>query len=253
VQVVKMVVASAVNEKGKQTHPREWNEEFIDLPVVSKKKQRCPTFSGDVVTGILSKTKKEKYRRFGEGLGIDIKNISPDCSTIKIIEKAWRGERQRFLKTESGEREVDIHPSVAAMLREYIGERKSGLLFASKSGRPFTAIKHLAGILRRTLHPILAELSQPKCGAHAFRRFRNAYLRNYALCPEGLRKFWLGWSDQDMSDLYDKIREDDAFRKEWAEKAGVGYTIPAKPVSKTTQLVYNGPQNAVAVEREKVA
>ena len=137
VQVVKMVVASAVNEKGKQIHPREWNEEFIDLPVVSKKKQRCPTFSGEVVTGILSKTKKEKYRimfalfaaaglRFGEGLGIGIKNISPDCSTIKIIEKAWRGERQRFLKTESGEREVDLHPSVAAMLREYIGERKSG-------------------------------------------------------------------------------------------------------------------------------
>src|SRR5215469_12856359 len=93
--------------------------------------------------------------------------------------------------------------------------RKSGLLFASKSGRPLQQ----SNILRRTLHPILAELSQPKCGAHAFRRFRNTYLRNYTLCPEGLRKFWLGWSDQDMSDLYDKIREDVAFRKEWAEKA----------------------------------
>ena len=73
------------------------------------------------------------------------------------------------------------------------------------------------------------------------------------LCPEGLRKFGRGWSDQDMSDLYDKIREDAAFRKEWAEKAGIGFTIPAKPVSKTTQLVYNGPQNAVAGETEKVA
>src|SRR5215472_7614863 len=81
---------------------------FSSTRASSKKQQRCPTFSGDVVTGILSKTKKEKYRimfalfaaaGFGEGLGIDIKNISPDCSTIKIIEKAWRGERQRFLKT----------------------------------------------------------------------------------------------------------------------------------------------------------
>ena len=44
-----------------------------------------------------------------------------------------------------------------------------------------------------------------------------------------------------------------AIQIEWAEKAGVGYTIPTKPISKTTQLVYNGPQNAVAVEREKVA
>ena len=34
VQVVKMVVASAVNEDGEQVHPRTWNHEFIDLPEV---------------------------------------------------------------------------------------------------------------------------------------------------------------------------------------------------------------------------
>jgi len=30
-----------------------------------------------------------------------------------------------------------------------------------------------------------------------------------------------------MSDLYDKIKEDLAFRKEWAERAGFGFTLPS--------------------------
>jgi hypothetical protein len=31
-----------------------------------------------------------------------------------------------------------------------------------------------------------------KAGNHAFRRFRNTYLRNYTECPEGLYKYWMG-------------------------------------------------------------
>ena len=31
-----------------------------------------------------------------------------------------------------------------------------------------------------------------------------------------------------MSDLYDKIREDAAFRREWADKSGLGFEIPSK-------------------------
>ncbi len=40
-----------------------------------------------------------------------------------------------------------------------------------------------------------------KAGNHAFRRFRNTYLRNYMVCPEGLYKFWMGHAGKDMSDL----------------------------------------------------
>ena len=36
VPVVKMVVASAVDEQGEEIYPRKWNHEFIDLPVVEK-------------------------------------------------------------------------------------------------------------------------------------------------------------------------------------------------------------------------
>ena len=47
-----------------------------------------------------------------------------------------------------------------------------------------------------------------KAGNHEFRRFRNTYLRNYVECPGGLYKFWMGHAGKDMSDLYDKIKQD---------------------------------------------
>jgi hypothetical protein len=51
VPVVKMVVASAVDEQGEQIYPRKWNHEFIDLPVVEQGKQNTPCFSAEVMTG----------------------------------------------------------------------------------------------------------------------------------------------------------------------------------------------------------
>jgi len=53
-QVVKSVVASAVNEEGEQLFPRKWNHEFVDMPVVDKSKQNTPHFTSEVIAGILA-------------------------------------------------------------------------------------------------------------------------------------------------------------------------------------------------------
>jgi integrase len=66
-----------------------------------------------------------------------------------------------------------------------------------------------------------------KAGNHAFRRFRNTYLRNKTQCPDGLRNYWMGHAGNSMDDLYDKIREDLPFRKMWAQEAGFGFALPA--------------------------
>lgn len=64
--------------------------------------------------------------------------------------------------------------------------------------------------------------------SHAFRRFRNTHLRNRtAGWPEGLQKFWMVHADESMSDLYDIIKEDVEFRREWAEKCGFGFKLPS--------------------------
>jgi integrase len=233
-QVVKMVVASAVNEQGEEIYPRKWNHEFIDMPVVKKYEQKRPSFTGEVVTQLIAHTKKQKYRmlkvlcasaglRLGEALGLDIKNISPDCTTLKITQKAWKSQVQDFLKTDNGRREIDLYSSVAAMLKEYIGERKSGLLFCSKTGKPLQQ----SNILRRSLHPILAKINQPKCGSHAFRRFRLTWLRENAV-PKDLEHFWMGHADEEVGDLYSQLENNIKFRKEVAERIGLGFDLPPK-------------------------
>lgn len=233
-QVVKMVVASAINEQGEEIHPRKWNHEFIDLPVVKKKEQRRPAFTGGEVTQLVASTKKPKYRmlnvicastglRIGEALGIDIKSISPDCATIKIEQKAWGSQTHDFLKTENGKREIDLHSSIAPMLKEFIGERKSGLLFCSRTGKPL----HQSNILRRWLHPVLAQLNQPKCGSHAFRRFRLTWLRENAV-PKDLEHFWMGHADEEIGDIYSQLETNVKFRKEVAERIGLGFELPSK-------------------------
>lgn len=262
-QIVKMVMKSVRDEKGQRLFNVQWDHEYIDIPMV--KSQRQPSFTGEVVAGILREIGEEKYRvlfalcasaglRFGEALGIDMKNVSPDCSTIKIVEKAWGSAVHDFLKTANGEREVDLHPSMTAMLREYVSrranakhnaERNCGLLFCSRNGKPL----HQSNLLRRKLHPVLAKLGQSKCGVHAFRRFRNTYLRNFTTTPPGLIKFWMGHAGEGMSDLYDKIKEDVAFRKEVAEKAGLGFQLPSPKCveakqfsSKKRSIGPNGPK-----------
>ncbi len=258
---VKMVLASATDEQGELLYPRQWNHKFIDMPRVEKPEP--PVFTGEIVTGVVATPVPPKKSwvsmffilcgagglRFGECLGIDIKYISPDCSTIKIYQKIWQGKIQEFLKTEDGKREIDLHSSVAALLREFIGDRKSGLLFCTRTGKPLSQ----SNILRRWLHPILKQLNwkhlesgRSTTGAHAFRRFRDTYLKNYTSTPPGIINFWLGWAGEGMSDLYDKIRHDVAFRKQVAEKAGLGFGLP----SKKTVVGPNGPkiENEVVLE-----
>ena len=112
---------------------------------------------------------------------------------------------------------------------EFVGDRTVGFLFCTRKGKPLSA----TNIIRRHLHKALKELNYVnaftgthKAGNHAFRRFRSTYLRNKTQCPDGLRNYWMGHAGNGMSDLYDKIKEDVAFRREWAERSGFGFELP---------------------------
>ena len=241
VPVVKMVVASAVDEQGEQIYPRKWNHEFIDLPVPQKDKRNTPSFSAEVMTG-LARWKKPRERmifilcgatglRIGEVLGIEIdKHISSDFLTLYIQQQVRRGKIEERLKTANAVRQVDLHPAIATRLKQFVGCRKVGLLFCTRTGKPLSP----TNIVRRHLHLALKELNYMnphtgthKAGNHAFRRFRNTYLRNYTECPEALYKYWMGHAGRDMSDLYDKVKEDVGFRRKWAERCGFGFALPA--------------------------
>jgi integrase len=232
IQVVKMVVGSVVNENGERLHPRTWNHEFMDLPEVRDQWQ--PTHSGETMKAIAAGSEGRERMlyvllgatglRFGEAFGLEIdKHISDDFSVLQIRQKVWNGRVQPFLKTENGVRDVDLHPSISAMLKRFVGDRTSGLLFRSKNGFPLQQ----SNVLRLSLHPLLKRLGQPKSGAHAFRRFRTTWLRKQH-APEDLIRFWLGHANKSVTDFYSKLNEDVAFRKQVAEQIGIGFELPAE-------------------------
>jgi integrase len=251
-QVPKMVVASLVDDDGNQIHPRKWNHQFIDMPLVKESEQNRPSFSSEIMTG-LAQYRKPRERMFfilsaaggcrdGEALGIDIeKHVSSDCLTINIKQKARQGKVERRLKTVSAYREVDLYPGVAKLLKEFIvGTRTSGFLFQTSNGKPLT----LTNILRRHLHPALKELGYVnpytgthKAGSHAFRRFRNTYLKNETSCPKGLRDYWLGHAGNSMDDLYDMVKHNGAFRRLKAAEYGIGFELPASVVPNVPKCV----------------
>jgi integrase len=154
---------------------------------------------------------------------LGIGNISPDCATIKIKQKAWKSQLHNFLKTENGEREIDLHSTVAAMLKAFTGSRTTGLLFRTKGGKPL----HQSNVLRRTLHPILKNLKQPKCRLHAFRRFRLTWLRENGV-PKDLEHFWMGHADEEVGDLYSMLKKKVTFREKEVERIGLGFEFSAE-------------------------
>jgi hypothetical protein len=53
--------------EGEEIHPRKWNNEFIDMPIVEEDKQNTSTLSSEVMTSLVSWNKKlVRLRILGE-------------------------------------------------------------------------------------------------------------------------------------------------------------------------------------------
>jgi len=156
VGLVKLVVASALDKNGEQLFPRKWNHQFIDLPVVESQHQ--PTFAPEMMTKILWKAEGQDMVLFallagtglraGEALGLEVKHLSSDCQTLTVEQSCWQGDIQSP-KTKNAYRQVDLSPKLADLLKSFVADRQSGLLFANKSGKPLSQ----TNLLRRSLPP----------------------------------------------------------------------------------------------------
>jgi integrase len=232
--VVMAVVASAVSSEGEGLYPRKWNFHFIGLPVIDEKKQRKPSFTATEVEQILQRA-KGRYKilfallagtgmRIGEALGLKIgEHLSGDFSTIRVRQSVWRGSVQAP-KTENANREIDVPTPLAQLLKVSVGDRSSGFLFQTESDRPLTQ----RNVQRDGLGKIRRDMKlEAGKGFHSFRRFRTAHLRKNRV-PWDLQKLWLGHANKDVTDRYaEQLKEDVEWRKEEAEKAGLGFKLPA--------------------------
>jgi integrase len=225
VQVVKMVVASAVNENGEEIYPVKWNHDFMDLPEV--KHQRTPAFTADEIRAIVSKADAPYALlyallagtglRIGEALALKVENL--EGRVLRVRQSLWNSVLQSP-KTNNGLREVDLHSSLAEALQAHVGQRTSGFLFLNEARGPL----HQSNVLRRSLHKILKEMGREKCGFHSFRRYRVTHLRKQRV-PEDLLRFWIGHADKSITDGYSKVKDDVEFRSLTAEQAGIGFEV----------------------------
>jgi integrase len=227
VGLVKLVVASAINEDGEEMFPRKWNHEFLDIPLVQK--QRQPTFSVETMSAIVrNATGQEQVLyallagtglRVGEAFGLEVRHFSADCKTITVEQSCWEGDLQPP-KTKNAYRQVDLSDQLAGLMKAFIAGRQLGLVFRNRTGKPLSQ----ANLVRRSLHPILKTLGVEKAGFHAMRRFRTTWLRKQR-APEDLIQFWLGHAKQSQTDGYSKLAEDLDFRMEVVNSIGVGFVV----------------------------
>jgi integrase len=122
---------------------------------------------------------------------------------------------------------VDIHPDAAIILRNFVGDRKSGFLFLSAEGTMFDP-RNVASLARDSLDPILVEMGRDQAGTlfNVFRRFREAVLQR-SDARSILIDYWMGHSSSSMGDRYGRQWvEDIEYRKDQVKKVGLGFELP---------------------------
>jgi integrase len=225
VNIVKQILASAVNENGDQLYPRTWNSDFIDLPTIGAQKR--PIADAQAVQEAVSKAPTPENAliallagsglRISEALALQVvdngKNTFWDRLNSKIVVRQQRdGNTFGPVKTDAGVREVDL----AKELNDYLELRvdplfSTGCVFHKSEAYYRNALVKY-GILG---------------GFHSLRRFRTTHLRLQSV-PEPIIHFWIGHADQTVTDLYTQVGEKIEARKLHAEKAGLGFSLEVK-------------------------
>jgi transposase len=154
--------------------------------------------------------------------------IGPERTRPVGTEINWLEDAETILsdvtKTEAGLRDIDLHPSAARILRNFIGSRKSGYLFQTANGTMLDP----GNIDRDSLSPILDEMGRAQVGTrfNVFRRFREAVLQR-SEARQILIDYWMGHSNPSMGDRYGRqLVEDVEYRQDQVKKVGLGFDLP---------------------------
>jgi len=230
--VVKQVVGSVVDQDGNKVYRREWNYNFIDLPVVSNQNQPC--VSDRDVERCIKDAASDQERvlycvlagsglRIAEALAIHVNGAQDQTSwnsesqAIDVRSSIFNGQEIGRLKTAAAKRVVDLYPGLNDLIAQYVeinGIQPGGYLFQARNGRPM----HM-----KTARGRLAKRNIP--GFHAFRRYRITRLRELGV-PEDIIRYWVGHEGHGITDRYCKLGENVELRKQWATQAGLGFVLP---------------------------
>jgi integrase len=141
-----------------------WRDWRLVLPEVPQKEQRF--FTPEEMRLIIN-APKGQWRvifamlactglRCGEVCGLHVEDLNLGACQITVKRGIWRG-MEISTKSKRSYRLVDIEPALAEMLREHLNGRKTGRVFATRLGTPFSKDN-----LRRKLRDIVCNLDSSR-------------------------------------------------------------------------------------------
>jgi integrase len=221
--LTKQLVASAITSEGEQLYPRSWNNDFLDSPIVVPSEQKTPSATAEQVAAAVQGAELE-YRtlwallggtalRIGEAramrCGDDGVHTAWDSEKgLVVVRKAIYRGLEQSPKTAAGVREVDLPASLNQYLRDTCSSKKGERMFPQAETQ-----------LRKHLGKTDIE------GFHAFRRFCISHWENFGV-PQSVTMFWSGHAAGTVHEKYIKVRENIEMRKQWVERAGLGFELP---------------------------
>ena len=228
VLIVKLIIASAVNEEGDPLHPRTWNRRFVNAPAVETAKQKRFAFTRDQIEDLLREAKSPQEKLFyavsaGTGMRLgEMRSIRVAGNTSqtswepgKIVVRTtmFNNDETGRTKTESGKRTVYLHSSLDQMIASFAKDIESGaFLFQSKRGEPMKA---------STIAYRIAKIV-PGGSHHGFRRYHISHCRHERMLEEVL-KLRIGHSSSDITDLYSLQSQE--VQAQSAEQVGLGFNL----------------------------
>jgi integrase len=221
--LIKQIVASDTDENGDPRHPRTWNSDFLDIPVLRPSDQHAPVIPRNTLQrSILEGSPEDRLLwAFLAGSGLRISEAlavhtrpdgpgnywNPADRTVTVDVQRHPDGSFGPTKTLAGRRVVDL----CRPLNDFLLRRAPlfDFLFASKHS---AAQKRFAR-------------QAPGTGFHSFRRFRDTHLDSRNV-PLGLRHYWLGHAMSGIDAHYVKPGSNVEERQKWAEQAGLGFELP---------------------------
>lgn len=237
------VLHSFYDESGNRKYPVCWNRDFLDTPLLTPANK--PAYSAEQVSAIVRESLRMKQRderkygvffaiynvlagtgmRLGEMLALRCDDVKAD-KTLVIERRDYQGNID-VPKSAAGIRVIDLCDYLYELImaqrlrqeRSYEIQTPNPLLFSRPSG---TALTHYE-LYDWSLYPIVRKLQIADSACHAFRRFRTTHLQ-YRTVPESLISYWMGWKPTvSMLTLYSRITQDAEWRRQWANRVGLGF------------------------------
>ena len=196
---------------------RAW---YPSLPIIPEKEQRW--FTQEEMQRIIAAA-KGPYKvlfhlagfsglRSGELSGLHVEDVDFVRGVIRVRRSVWRGI-EVSTKTKKGYRDVFVDSSTLQMLKQHLGDRRTGRVFQTKNGTPLE--NH--NIVRQILKPICRLLGIEEGGMHAWRHGRVSHMQASNV-PGDFTKNQVGHSSLRTTSGYTHFTE--AFIRDTVEKLG---------------------------------